>query len=662
MTHQMDAKGDKDMRRVIIVAGLLWGMAWAVGSAGAVRACDYCVDLEMDGVEGSLWGTEPEITPGKFIEMHGGKAQLYLYYGAGNTGKIRLSQPAGQGKIKVWNWVPNPSPGHYEEISLPHTWNLEANPAEYPPMLLYVSPEQPSDSWRDVQLELEWVDYPTGLTYPVDPDYVNITVMDVDVDTDTNNDGVISATDHPNEDGSEMAGPGRVLCLDRAGDGAGLDDLAEVDICVKPSVPDAYVEDIILLATPYDPPGPGIKVWADSSKTTEIVLPKLYSKVSDVPTKVYVDSVATAGTPTLGLACILYQAPIGWDPRPAVFFADDVRFYLVDTIAYSPYGMYVYTWEPANYELNSAPVTAVTSEVADSGYDVELCRFKDTTGENDNLEGCTRAHFDSLGNGAILAVHTHVFETNHHEFLAVTTGTEGVADAWINGDPHLIKYQQENGTWHIWADDVFIQNHWKADLDCRKSIVFFFGCCGADCLLQAAGGQVGFGYVEDIDYTVEQADAHWLLRRMNGKDCSANDRVAKRAYDVGGFSYSFKLVGNGFSTLCPTCTAFGPCGNSVPLARRNGVAIFDTYLDSTANPEDVLPASHDGWFSGKRWFGNASGKFGISFDYDSTWADLSIIGPLCTTKVNDDNSQTLDADRVAPLGGNIDWSFQRAWW
>lgn len=174
-------------------------------------------------------------------------------------------------------------------------------------------------------------DCPDGTCCPYTYDMY---VVDVDIDTDSNNDGVINNTDDP----IEMDSPGRLIALndddddnnstpDREQSGMvnGEDDLAQVNLSYLPSWMDgeSCCRKIVLEASSG---GSNIKVWKYAFKDTEITLPATYiigDQQNPMPTVVYVEGYNT-GEVALDLAI---QTPGGEE-----FRRDKVKLTVVNVV------------------------------------------------------------------------------------------------------------------------------------------------------------------------------------------------------------------------------------------------------------------------------------------------------------------------------------------
>jgi hypothetical protein len=433
--------------------------------------------------------------------------------------------------------------------------------------------------------------------------------------TDSNNDGTVegSAWDVFK---CKNDPPGRVLCLDKEGDGSGQDELAQIQLVV----PDALDGTVKLEATAG---GSLIKIWDKPDKTgTEIHLPATWSP-STAPCNLYVDGIATG--------CVSLKLSYYGGRRPSNPCCDEIALYVIDTISYSPGGNSVYTWEPAAWPLFGGfyPSTDDPSlqQLAKAGFEINTYRFQDPTANDDDTGTCTLANFKSLKNASVLLWSTH---GNNNGITAAYFLTEPAAFAWQNGEIGMFR-QRDLWGYSVLAQNSWMQTNWAPSLSANRAIVLGDSCYSAQGVVQAAGGRVGIGALG------AGASIAPVFSTVLGRMCGTDRVIGYQAVPIGkawswpgtGSFVGVQLSGNGtdnthlWTTLFPAVTATFPDQPLCPKKDGAGCALFNTYMLSTdgtttyISPDNVVvPWAHDvSAVSACRWFGNGSGNYGVSFDF-----------------------------------------------
>jgi hypothetical protein len=266
-------------------------------------------------------------------------------------------------------------------------------------------------------------------------------------------------------------------------------------------------------------------------------------------------------------------------------------------------------------------------------------------------------------------------------FSAVGASTEQEIMDWMAPGGGMVfnmmpvQNVEEPPWWEAVVFYPWLEDNWKAYHNLNKAIVIFIACHSAEggigySCVASAGGRVGFGYEGEPSQQDGLDDVSLLFARMKGASADATKRTAGKAYaDGASFHGSFKMIGNGcgqthkWTVLCPSPNALFPW-EPVGARRGAGCIVFDTYMDiGNAADEAVIVASGAGGCSPRRWFGNAAGAYGISFDFDKRIFVGGILMRAVAEKCAANAlfgwgmGSKLDGDRVAPNRDDREWDF-----
>jgi hypothetical protein len=175
----------------------------------------------------------------------------------------------------------------------------------------------------------------------------------LDLATDTNNNGTIETS----EDEYEEWQPGRVLCLNRAGDGPNLYDLAPIILTVPP-----VTEGTITLNASDNT---AVKLWRQEGETMVPHDLPVSWPVAQTPTLLYVEGLK------IGAVMIEMTYDGNGNVSPT---SDQVALYVTETISWSPRGPFVRSWEPCQWPesgrggLVSVATEAVLDAIRDQGF------------------------------------------------------------------------------------------------------------------------------------------------------------------------------------------------------------------------------------------------------------------------------------------------------
>jgi hypothetical protein len=468
----------------------------------------------------------------------------------------------------------------------------------------------------------------------------------IDLDTDTNNNGTID--DY--EDEYEEYPSGRVVCLDRKGDGESLDDLGLIVL----TPPDTDKGTVKLEAIEG---GSLIKVWRDENKSVEVKLPATWSP-AETPGQLYVDGIA------LGQVVL----KLSYTPPEGDAVGDSVALYVTETISWAPAGNYVTSWAPLyGWGLPAAPLTMLHDLVKDHGWDVDTKFFRDET-RGGSCGSCTLYNFKNMmKTGGIAALYTHGVEGATSRVVCFDTQAE--ADQWRGSEPHMSTlYYVDDDLWVVrvaasWYDA------WFGELTSRNAIVHLMSCYssagGADSVAAYVGGRVILAYPDLVNASWLDDNNHLFFECLNGYMEDGTRRTAGKAYGDGsqyqGGMQMIGVTGKEWTTLNPAPNAVFP-QESVGGRKGAGCIIFDTYMDESQLPNVAVQKTAGGpVVSDRRWFANGSGHYLVSFDFESHAAgSITMKGEAdCCKNKNPStygSTRKLSGDRQT-YGEDKAWSF-----
>jgi len=505
-------------------------------------------------------------------------------------------------------------------------------------------------------------------------DTCSVTVVKIDLDTDTDNNGTIESNDS-GEDQYEEYAPGRILCVDGFGISTNTDYLAEIKLAIQPTLTNGTAKLEAIEG------GSRIKVWTSTNKTTEITLPKTYDLIStNPPSSLFVDGVAT-GKVQLGFS---YTAESG-----GFTCTDQVAMLIIPTISYAPGKAAVaYVWAPLKTDFNNNSgnnlgwddATEFETQIEDQGWP-SVTWLEDTTGDTDtNFGSCTLANYKGMTNCGIYTIVSHGETGGHHAVYAAysAAGLSAISN-WCAGetgitidpwDPDPTDTNWLVGCYVARVSSAWLSANWKSAMNANRAISFWSICfsaasnsvTGEDSVKECAGGRWRVGYINTTSESEVEIVNERILTRMNGNADNARKRTAGEAYENGnGYTNNVKMDGNDWTTLCPAPLADNAVFPDITAENRKGwgCIIFDTYMSQSYSANDALLKQNGCPTSNHRWFGNADGKYGLSFDFDKTGGAATTMRGVADKCLNDGNGggRKLDGDRVKPNEDNRDWSF-----
>ena len=447
---------------------------------------------------------------------------------------------------------------------------------------------------------------------------VKMETVRVDLDTDSNNNGTIEDEEDAYE--NEKGLSGRVVCLNRAGDGPGLEHVAEIKLAVE----NASEGTVTLreIGTPKR-----LRAWADAGCTQEVNLLTVSWAPAEVPSQLWIDGTAI-GQATLRLSL---------ERSGKETVADEVEIYVADTISYSPRGNTLYVYEPY---LSTGGSDAIRDHLKSHGW--PLGNLKRYVG----MVACTLVRLKEPGDLAlrigIVAYHSFGWHAEQHrDTVEVARGTEAEMNAWKGNEPNMYVALSEVAIgppyppYAVKAKAAWFQNNWKAKLDANRAIVVMMGCNTYPEITAAVGGRSAFGYEGLVLPAAHEPNMNLLFGRLTGQRDGAINRTTGKAWEAGGFVTGYPVTESkfwlylgtpanpnfmaGWTTLNPaTHKAFPSFGVETKGA---GCIIFDSYMDDDGddqNPNLAVRVDRGAGVSARRWFTNSDDPrraYGVSFDF-----------------------------------------------
>lgn len=600
-----------------------------------------------------------------------------------SSGRARLWAKGGSDARNKASRRVNPSgdyiePGEYAATALGFS-------GETTTRTLYLEGVAASADCADVEIKVEADPDGDGPIGWVVVDSVRATVVMVDIDIDSDNNDAIEDVDDP----IEAKTPGCIIPKDLEGDtDEGVtpvkDALEQVKLAAAPTIALGKLE---LTAAP------GVKIWTDKTKTTEVVLPKTYDPPSTLPATLYVDGVAKGSKPAITLA---YK-----DRNSLQVGSDKIQVLVTETPSWAPAKAgtaYIWaslkTWSNNNdgNNLGWGDADEFVTQIKDQGWP-SVTWYEDLTGDTDTDFGsCTLSNYTGMKDCGIFTVVSHGEIGAHVAVYAVNSPAGSAAiDSWIGSetgitksfwitppsDPDYPKFAA--GCYVAEVSASWLASHWATTLNKNKAIAMWSICysaSGSPSVRDGAGGRWRSGYERPTDLAEATAVNKKFLERMNGTTDAQKRRTAGEAWDGGTGYYvnpryhvvNAKMAGNKWTTLCPSPMADDPVFPDVGPGPRFGwgCIVFDTYMKDDIAATSALVRVVGGPTSDHRWGketadsgGTKFGRFFLGFDYDKTSAAATTMRAVADHCKNKDpnGGRELDGDRQTPHKDNKEWSY-----
>jgi len=458
------------------------------------------------------------------------------------------------------------------------------------------------------------------------------------------------------------------------------DYFAEIDLTIKPKLTSGVAKLEALEG------GSRIKVWTTTNKTDEVTLPKTYDLASTNPPSIlYVDGIATG------------KVQLAWSyTSDGVTSTDIVAMLIIPTISYAPgKGDNAFVWAPLKTGSNTnsgnnlgwADATEFENQIKEQGWPT-VTWFEDTTGDTDtNFGSCTLANYKGMTNCGIFTVVSHGEEGGHPAVYAECSinGRAAITN-WIADETNItVEYIPPGGGapgfYYARVSSSWMSANWKHSMDTNRAISFWSICysatsntgSGEDSVKECAGGRWRVGYELPVGMQEAIDVNNNLLARMNGAISNGILRTAGQAYSnidyrtIRSYGYigrnvgSVKMDGNGWTTLCPAPLVDNAVFPDATVGNRKGwgCIIFDTYMSTSYSASDALIKLSGCQTADHRWFGNASGTYGVGFNFDKTGGAATTMRAVADKCRNEGvgGGRELDGDRINPNKDNRDWQF-----
>jgi len=405
--------------------------------------------------------------------------------------------------------------------------DLTANNDEYNKVTVYLRGESPGD---DV------IHFTTTGTPPTKlAGDVHVTVVEVDLDVDTNNDGSID-TANTGEDRYEQYEPGVLVCrtpatpsslyhhnvpmklkVDAGGSShAGGCKVTMEALAAHPSSNLIYTSlttqnSSTLVTFENSPHPPAATVWY----------------LSSVPATVWILG-RTVGSWPIKLICK--------DPSGNIIKTDTVAIYVVPYVNTAPIGFSndVTSWCPfwKENEADSMPHdildTSIPKRLEHHGWDIVTSKFTDEQGDA-TTGTCTLANLKNImPYGGVIIMCTHGFggpsppDVGSAALVAFAYGEYTDATAWKGSEFGLGVGDMKigNGSTFVWRTVVYAEpswfaSNWKTWPDSNNALVVF-EMCYSDNVLGYVGGRMKFAFHGHVPFSVADSDMNELFGKLTG--------------------------------------------------------------------------------------------------------------------------------------------------
>ncbi len=482
-------------------------------------------------------------------------------------------------------------------------------------------------------------------------DTCTVTVVQIDIDTDSNNDGTIDADD-AGEDQYEEYAPGRIICVNGYGINTNTDYLGEIKLALRPALTNGVLKLEAIEG------GDRIKVWTTINKTAEITLPKTYDLSStNSPSSFYVDGIVTG------------KVMVAWSYSYGNFACTDkVAMVIIPTISYTPVSSNAYVWSSLP-SLGTGDGTEFQNQIKDEGFKVTW--FSDSSASDTNFEDCSLANYKNMANAGAFTVISHGAVGKHLSVYAEdTTNGQNACNAWCGTEANMVTKREDGLGYYVEVSSKWLADNWKSGMDANRTIGMWSICYsasdnpseGESSVKEATGGRWRSGYWNPTDETEARDVNKKFLERMNGTTDSTRKRTAGEAYEDGnGYTNNVKMDGNDWTTLCPAPLADNAVFPDTTAENRKGwgCIVFDTYMSEDNSANEALIKQSGCPTSNHRWFDNADGYYGLGFDFDKTGGattTMRAVADKCRNKGGTEGRR-MDGNRVTPSGDNRESSF-----
>ncbi len=504
-------------------------------------------------------------------------------------------------------------------------------------------------------------------------DVAKYTVFHVDLDIDSDNDLSIEYGDGF-EDAIEEREPGKIISYDQSGISPGQDYRVPLRLKAWGGETNAVVR------LDADSSSPHVaEIYRSETGGDKLDLP-FYFPADAIPS-LYVDGVTNG---TISFTATLINPPEGFSaassvrPIPGLELAKDkVAALVIQPISFSPSGGAA-VWSSIPNDIQDGDGVLFDSIISNQGYKVTW--YRDGNGEEDlDIGDCTaNAYLNLDGRGAVTIISHGDVDEHLAVYFPYTTAGYNAASSWIAdirysgglGSDMTVKdaRNQRGRYWYVSVKPRWFEDNWKSGFDRRNSVVLWASCFSST-LLSSCGGRWRSGY----DVTTRESECcrvnSQLIGRMNGSVGAGTLRPAGVAYSDGRGSMSptsVRMEGNPWTTLCPAPIIGTPTFPSSNLSEDDvafGCLLLDTFVKAKSNMIKVIAGDEVSGIAPLRQEG-AAYPFGVGFRIKKGSGTIKVRSEAIKHYIesatpNDEFApgKTMDADRITPNGGTVEWVF-----
>lgn len=508
-------------------------------------------------------------------------------------------------------------------------------------------------------------------------DVAKYTVYHVDLDIDSDNDLAIE-----NEDGFEDAieerEPGKIISWDQSGISPGQDYRVPLRLNAWGGETNAVVRLEAVASSARV-----AEIYRTESGGNKLDLP-FYLPADSIP-PLYVDGVTNG---TISITATLINPPEGVSaassvrPIPGLELAKDkVAALVIQPISFSPGGGAA-VWSSIPNGIGDGDGVIFDSIISNQGYKVTW--YRDGNGEGDlGVGDCSANAYLNLDGYAAVTIISHG-DVDEHLAVYFPNTVDGYNEAtkWIsdvrNSGGHIadmVVRENPGYYWYVSVKPQWFENNWKPGFDRRNSVVLWGSCCSAS-LLNCCGGRWRSGYVNPTDQGECSAVNSQFLGKMNGSIGAGTLRpMGLASLNIGSLNIgtpmcptntSVRMEGNPWTTLCPAPIIGNPTFPSSALVEGDvafGCLLLDTFVKGKNNMIKVIAGDGVTGIVPLRQEG-AEYPLGVGFRIKKGSGSIRVRSEAIKVYIesatpNDEfaSGKTMDADRITPNGGIIEWEF-----
>ncbi len=500
-------------------------------------------------------------------------------------------------------------------------------------------------------------------------DVAKYTVYHVDLDIDSDNDLQIEGRDGF-EDAIEEREPGKIISWDQSGISPGQDYRVPLRLNAWGGETNAVVRLEAVASSARV-----AEIYRTESGGNKLDLP-FYFPADSIP-PLYVDGVTNG---TISITATLINPPEAFSaassvrPIPGLELAKDkVAALVIQPISFSPGGGAA-VWSSIPNGIGDGDGVLFDSIISNQGYKVTW--YRDGNGEGDlGVGDCSaNAYLNLDGYGAVTIISHGDVDEHLAVYFPDTVDGFNEATKWVsdvrNSGGHITDMAARENPGYYWYVSVkprWFENNWKPGFD-RHNSVILWGSCYSASLLNCCGGRWRSGYVNPTDEGECSVVNSQFLARMNGVIGAGALRPAGMAYSHGRSSMSnnVRMEGIPWTTLCPAPIIGTPTFPSSNLSEGDvafGCLLLDTFVKAKSNMIKVIVGDGVTGIAPLRQEG-AAYPFGVGFRIKKGAGTIKVKSEAIKVYIesatpNDEfaSGKTMDADRITPNGGTVEWAF-----